>query len=278
MEHIMNISLWREWVIMDGIATEIERDAAGRFVARQSGNPAGKKPGTRNRKTVMLEALRDGEGEAAARVVIEKAVAGDAVAARFVVSLISPRPRGRTIHLDMPEDDDCNVVTAFNVTLRALCNGEITPDEALQVSRFLDGRRKVLQAWQLEEKLTSYGRTIPGDPDWAPEDEDEDEENEDGEDEDDEDALEMAEDAVVAPAMSAASPARAAMPATVASAPSASYGAAGAMAQSEASALQIACNSGAAARLPDTLAIPDGFDAARAASVARRLGAGFSPR
>jgi hypothetical protein len=241
----MNISLWREWVIMDGIATEIERDAAGRFVAGQSGNPVGKKPGTRNRKTVMLEALRDGEGEAAARVVIEKALAGDVVAARFVVSLISPRPRGRTIHLDMPEDDDCNVVTAFNVTLRALCNGEITPDEALQVSRFLDGRRKVLQAWQLEEKLTSYGRTIPGDPDWAPEDEDEDEENEDGEDE-----LEMAEDAVDAPA-------------TVASAPSASSGAAGAMAQSGASALQIACNSGAAARLPDTLAIPDGFDATR---------------
>src|SRR5471030_2134475 len=111
---------------MDTVASEIERDAAGRFVAGQSGNPAGKLPGTRNRKTVLMAALRDGEGEAAARVVIEKALAGDVVTARFVVSLISPRPRGRTIQIDMPEDD-CNVVAAYNSTLRALCQGEITP-------------------------------------------------------------------------------------------------------------------------------------------------------
>jgi hypothetical protein len=123
-------------------------------------------------------------------VVIEKALTGDATMARFVVAQISPRPRGRTIHLDMPEDDDCNVVTAFNLTLRALCEGEITPDEAVTVGRFLDTRRRVLQAWQLEEKLTSYGRTIPGDPVWATDDGEEDED-----DEDDEDAFEPEGDA-----------------------------------------------------------------------------------
>jgi hypothetical protein len=37
--------------------TAIERDAAGRFVAGQSGNPAGKRPGTRNRQMVLMEAL-----------------------------------------------------------------------------------------------------------------------------------------------------------------------------------------------------------------------------
>jgi hypothetical protein len=166
---------------MDGVSgaaerETVQRDAAGRFMPVQSGNPAGKLPGTRNRKTVLMEALRDGEDVAAARVVIDKALAGDAVAARFVVALTSPKPRGREIHLEMPADDDCNVVAAFNAALRALCNSEITPDEALQVSRFLDGRWRVLQAWQLEEKLTSYGRTIPGDPEWAPDEADEDEE------------------------------------------------------------------------------------------------------
>jgi hypothetical protein len=147
---------------------------AGRFVAGYSGNPAGKRPGTLNRKTVLLAALRDGEGEAAARVVIDKALAGDANMARFIVAQISPRPRGRTVHIEMPEDDDCNVVAAFNATLRALCNGEITPDEALHVSRFLDGRRKTLQAWQLEIALRQHGRVIPGDPDWTADDDEED--------------------------------------------------------------------------------------------------------
>jgi hypothetical protein len=255
-------------MIMDTVANGSGRDASGRFVPGQSGNPAGKVPGTRNRKTVLMAALRDGEGEAAARVVIEKALAGDAVAARFVVALISPKPRGRTIHLDMPEDDDCNVVSAFNAALRALCSGEITPDEALQVSRFLDGRRKVLQAWQLEEKLTSYGRTIPGDPEWASSDDDDgDDEDEQGEDEDE---LEMTEAEAIAAAIHGMTPPADPARSEAAAAPAA--------AQSGSSSLQSACNSRSPEPLPDTLAIPGRFDAALVASVGRRLGAGLAPR
>jgi hypothetical protein len=208
----------------------------------------------------MLEALRDGEDIAAARVVIEKALAGDAVAARFVVSLVSPKPRGRVIHLEMPEDDDCNVVTAFNVTLRAMCQGEITPDEALTVARFLDGRRKTLQAWQLEEKLTSYGRTIPGDPEWAPDADDDDEEDDDDAEED-----EMTEAEAIAAAVSEMSlqenPARSEPPVAVADA----------MAQSGAASLQSPCISGSPAAPADPLAALGGFDAALVASVVRRL-------
>ena len=79
---------------MDGITQRAVRDANGRFVPGQSGNPAGKKSGTRNRATLLAEALRDGEGEAAARIVIDKALAGDAVAARFLLDRLTPRPRG----------------------------------------------------------------------------------------------------------------------------------------------------------------------------------------
>src|SRR6266851_5456982 len=70
---------------MDGLNQTSMRDANGRFLPGQSGNPAGKKPGTRNRATVLREALAEGEDIAAARIVIDKALAGDAVAARFVV-------------------------------------------------------------------------------------------------------------------------------------------------------------------------------------------------
>jgi hypothetical protein len=257
-------------MIMDTVANGSGRDASGRFVPGQSGNPAGKVPGTRNRKTVLMAALRDGEGQAAARVVIEKALAGDAVAARFVVALISPKPQGRTIHLDMPEDDDCNVVTAFNVTLRALCDGEITPDEAVTVSRFLDGRRRVLQAWQLEEKLTSYGRTIPGDPEWAPDEDDDDADDDDTEALEDADALEMTEAEAIAAAIHGMTPPADPARSEAAAAPAA--------AQSGSSSLQSACNSRSPEPLPDTLAIPGRFDAALVASVVRRLGAGLAPR
>src|SRR5471032_716262 len=130
------------------------RDGAGRFVAGMSGNPAGKRPGTRNRKTVLAEALRDGEDAAVARVVIDKALAGDAVTARFLLGLLSSKPRGRAITLDLPEDArPGDVVAALDATLAAMAAGEITPDEALTVTRVLDGRRRALQALALERRL-----------------------------------------------------------------------------------------------------------------------------
>jgi hypothetical protein len=145
-----------------GLGLGSGRDAAGRFVVGKSGNPAGKLPGTRNRKTVLAEALRDGEDTAVARVVIDKALAGDGVAARFCLGLLSPRPRGRAIELDLPDGTrPGDVVAAFNATLAAMAAGEITPDEALTVTRVLDGRRRALQALVLERRLDAAATQAP---------------------------------------------------------------------------------------------------------------------
>jgi hypothetical protein len=103
---------------------------------------------------VLAEALRDGEDTAVARVVIDKALAGDAVTARFLLGLLSPKPRGRAITLDLPEDArPGDVVAAFDATFAAMAAGEITPDEALTVTRVLDGRRRALQALALERRF-----------------------------------------------------------------------------------------------------------------------------
>jgi hypothetical protein len=139
------------------------RDSAGRWLPGQSGNPAGKAPGTPNRATMLVAALADHEGHAIARVVIDKALKGDAVAARFVIGHLTPRPRGRPIALDMPDGARAgDIVAAFNATLLAMAAGEITPDEALTITRVFDGRLKALKAWEIERDLTRRER-IPGD-------------------------------------------------------------------------------------------------------------------
>jgi hypothetical protein len=150
------------------IQTDIQqataRDTNGRFAAGCSGNPAGKKRGTRNRATLLAEALRDGEDTTVARVIIDKALAGDAVAARFCIGLLSPKPRGREITLDIPETaGPGDIVVAFDVTLAAMAAGEITPDEALVVTKVLEGRLRALKALQHDEKLTVCDRATPGD-------------------------------------------------------------------------------------------------------------------
>src|SRR5471032_359419 len=131
---------------MDTIESPISRDGQGRFVPGMSGNPAGKKPGTRNRATVLREAFAAGEDIATARIVIDKALAGDAVAARFIVDRLTPRPRGRAIALDLPAGAGTgDIIAAYDATIAAMAAGEITPDEAVQVSRVLDGKVKALK-------------------------------------------------------------------------------------------------------------------------------------
>ncbi len=138
---------------MGGSSQTAMRDANGRFVPGQSGNPAGKKRGTRNRATLLREALADGESARVARIVIDKALAGDAVAARFIVDRLTPRPRGRAIALDLPEGAVAgDVLAASNATIAAMASGEITPDEALTVTRVLDGKLRALKAARGEDR------------------------------------------------------------------------------------------------------------------------------
>ncbi|MDB5411053.1 MAG: hypothetical protein JWL84_5965 [Rhodospirillales bacterium] len=136
---------------MDGgsgwVETRARRDRGGRFAPGVSGNPAGKRKGTRNRATLLAMLLSVDESGEITRAVIDRALAGDMVAARFCLRQILPKKRGREIELDLP---DCrtieDVVAAFGVTVAAMASGEITPDEALTVSKVLERRCRAIEA------------------------------------------------------------------------------------------------------------------------------------
>ncbi|MDB5409740.1 MAG: hypothetical protein JWL84_4652, partial [Rhodospirillales bacterium] len=124
-----------------------QRDRSGRFVSGVSGNPAGKRRGTLNRMTRLKLALSVDESGAVARAVIDRALAGDRIALRLCFEAILPKARSRPIELDLPVCDSIeNVAAAFDVTVAAMAAGEITPDEALKVTRVLDRRRRALTA------------------------------------------------------------------------------------------------------------------------------------
>ena len=121
------------------------RDTQGRFVPGRSGNPAGRKRGSRNKATALREFLDDGEDGAMVRVVVERALQGDAVAARFLVDRLFPKSRGRPIELDLPDDgldggQALGHAEIYDAALRAMLKAEITPDEAGQVAKLLHDR------------------------------------------------------------------------------------------------------------------------------------------
>src|SRR5262249_50292256 len=53
---------------------------------------------------------------------------GDFAAVRLIVDRLDPKPRGRPIALDIP--DDIPMPQRFTMVSRAMLRGEITPDEA----------------------------------------------------------------------------------------------------------------------------------------------------
>jgi hypothetical protein len=150
---------------MDGMDQTLLRDANGRFLPGQSGNPGGKKPGTRNRATLLRAALCEGEDKTVARIVINRAKAGDAVAARFILGMLCPRPRGRAIELDLPKGAGAgDVLAVFDATVRAMAAGEITPDEAVSITRVLEGRLKAVKAWRRERADEDEDSTLANVP------------------------------------------------------------------------------------------------------------------
>ena len=72
------------------------------FIKGQSGNPAGRPPGARNKATLAMEELLDGETDKLTRMAIEKAVTGDTAALRLCMDRIMPRRRDRPVQFTLP--------------------------------------------------------------------------------------------------------------------------------------------------------------------------------
>ena len=67
------------------------------FAKGQSGHPAGRPAGARNKKTLAAAVLLDGEAEALTRRAVELAFAGDPMALRLCIERILPPCRERTV-------------------------------------------------------------------------------------------------------------------------------------------------------------------------------------
>jgi hypothetical protein len=71
------------------------------FVKGQSGNPAGRPPGSRNKATLLAEGMFQ-EAEAIIRMAIDKAREGDITAIRICLDRAFPRLRDRAAVFELP--------------------------------------------------------------------------------------------------------------------------------------------------------------------------------
>jgi hypothetical protein len=124
------------------------------FKPGQSGNPAGKKPGTRNRATRALEELLDGEAEALTRKAIELALGGDMTALRLCLDRILPARKDRPVTFEMPAiQTAADAKTASAALLAAVSAGNLTPSEAAEVGKLIDAYLKAIEVTEVLDRL-----------------------------------------------------------------------------------------------------------------------------
>src|SRR5437660_7057359 len=83
-----------------------ERSCPMKFQPGHSGNPGGRPPGARNKKTLALEAAYEAKAEEAVNDIMERAKSGDPAAMRLCMERSVPTGRHRRVCLCAAEDPD----------------------------------------------------------------------------------------------------------------------------------------------------------------------------
>jgi hypothetical protein len=127
-----------------------------------SGNAlGGKTKGSRNKVTLALEVLLDGEGEAITRKAVENTLNGDMAAIRLCMERLIPVRKDRAVPFNLPEINNANDgAKAMGLIFRSLADGDITPNEASSVAGVIETYRKTLETAEFEGRLSALESKI----------------------------------------------------------------------------------------------------------------------
>lgn len=134
------------------------------FRAGQSGNPAGRPKGSRDRKNVVAAEFAK-EGSAIARVVIDAAKEGDMSAASLVLQRLSPPLRAQAEKVEFEFDPDAPVGDQAKQILLAVSRGEVDPDTGKMLLDMLSafiGMKDVETFLSELKRLRESKQPIPG--------------------------------------------------------------------------------------------------------------------
>ena len=133
-----------------------------KFKKGRSGNTKGKPKGARNKATLAAEALLEGEAEAITRKAIDKALEGDMAAIRLCLERILPAVKSRPIEIDLPPVETTkDIAAAHGAVIAAMARGEITPDDASDISGVLEVRRRAIETVELEARIVALEKGLP---------------------------------------------------------------------------------------------------------------------
>jgi hypothetical protein len=131
------------------------------FQSGQSGNPAGRPKGARGKATIMAEGMFDGEAQEVIRAAIDLAKAGDVAAIRVCLDRIAPRKRDRQVDFELPPlHTAADAAVALAAITAGVSDGDLTPSEAADLFKLVDGFTRTLEATVFEQRVARLERMV----------------------------------------------------------------------------------------------------------------------
>ncbi len=148
---------------MSGGADNTARRQRGRpWPKGTSGNPKGPGTGSRNRASLLLDRMAEGEAEAVLQSVLTAAKAGDMGAAKVLLDRIWPARKGRPVRLDLPEmRTPADLAAALGAVAGAVARAELSPEEGAAVAAVLETQRRAIETAQLEQRIAALEAARP---------------------------------------------------------------------------------------------------------------------
>jgi hypothetical protein len=134
-------------------------DGGGRFQKGMSGNKAGRPPGSRNRSTLFVESLLEGEAETLTRKLIERAKEGDMTAMRLCMERLMPVRKDRSVQINLPPSETMQqIFVNIGQVFAAIAQGDITPAEGESLTNVLLAQKEAIATTDLERRIEELER------------------------------------------------------------------------------------------------------------------------
>jgi hypothetical protein len=124
------------------------------FQKGQSGNPVGRTPGSRNRRTLLAEQLLDGHAEMVVQRLFQLVEKGDPAALRLCMERISPRLRDRPVQFELPAiETPADAAAAMAAITAGAADGTLTAAEAADLARMVQAFANTLAVNDHERRI-----------------------------------------------------------------------------------------------------------------------------
>jgi hypothetical protein len=120
----------------------------------QKGN-GGRRPGSKNKTTLVAQALAPGQPGELVQKAFELALAGNIPMLKVFVPRMLPKERA--VHIDLPRLDQANdAVDVLAAIVRAVATGQITPGEGSALANLVGQYARAINVADLELRLDNF--------------------------------------------------------------------------------------------------------------------------